>query len=434
VVAYLLDCAVLDNAIKTSGWIDRLGARVLPSRRLRVRIAAHRPADGSHTNSRGRMGQTTVDAKSAGKNCPYCRFPLKGGIPAYQCESCGTIHHSECWDDGGGCAVFGCVENRATTGPPQPTPPPMTAPMPPVRRSAPIPIGERIARTPALVSYRTGVEINGLPLELWLVVALFGGAAVYLVQWSMRKLPDLFRFFHYAKAASFVLIVEMFMVAALGLAFAVAARMLIQRRPVGRDFSYVVIASLTTIVFFTDNVDTGFLLFMLGGFAAAATLALAPAVRELFVPAPVEDVLERGTVRSLSLAVARRTVSAFILLLTIAAVLNFVLGSQSGFGSDQGKYIALGVIEVLIVVGVQFARTTFGQGDPRYRFAVSGAAFAAFILLLVGSHTWGFTMIVGVAVAAAAYLWLPADVRASYGDSPIRVTREQAAPSSSQAD
>ncbi len=83
------------------------------------------------------------------------------------------------------------------------------------------------------------------------------------------------------------------------------------------------------------------------------------------------------------------------------------------------------------MIGIQLAHANFGRIDPRYRLAVSGGVLGAFILLLVGSHTWGFTMIIGVAVAAAAYLWIPADVRTSYGDSPITVNR-QAAPAPSQ--
>jgi Prokaryotic RING finger family 1 len=51
---------------------------------------------------------TVVTATDAGKICPYCRFPLKTGSDAERCGGCQTIHHLECWGEGGGCAMFGC--------------------------------------------------------------------------------------------------------------------------------------------------------------------------------------------------------------------------------------------------------------------------------------------------------------------------------------
>jgi len=56
--------------------------------------------------SDGPLGGT---AEAAGGVCPYCRFPLKEGASAVRCEACGTLHHEECWEEGGGCAVLGCV-------------------------------------------------------------------------------------------------------------------------------------------------------------------------------------------------------------------------------------------------------------------------------------------------------------------------------------
>jgi hypothetical protein len=52
--------------------------------------------------------------EDVGRPCPYCRFPLKGGVPVHACESCGSVHHAECWGDGGGCAVFGCAAAGTT--------------------------------------------------------------------------------------------------------------------------------------------------------------------------------------------------------------------------------------------------------------------------------------------------------------------------------
>lgn len=61
-----------------------------------------------------------VSKKEAGKSCPYCRFPLKLGSEAVQCDSCGALHHEDCWQDGRGCAVVGCsneVKNASASAP-----------------------------------------------------------------------------------------------------------------------------------------------------------------------------------------------------------------------------------------------------------------------------------------------------------------------------
>lgn len=54
------------------------------------------------------MATITISSDEAGKTCPYCRFPLKSGGRAERCDACGTVHHEECWEEGGGCAVLGC--------------------------------------------------------------------------------------------------------------------------------------------------------------------------------------------------------------------------------------------------------------------------------------------------------------------------------------
>lgn len=45
----------------------------------------------------------------SGQVCPYCRTPIDAEIEALDCPSCGTPHHQECWDENGGCTVFGCA-------------------------------------------------------------------------------------------------------------------------------------------------------------------------------------------------------------------------------------------------------------------------------------------------------------------------------------
>ena len=56
------------------------------------------------------MTRVIATVADAGRSCPYCRFPLKEGAAAERCDSCNSLHHEDCWNDGGGCAVLGCQE------------------------------------------------------------------------------------------------------------------------------------------------------------------------------------------------------------------------------------------------------------------------------------------------------------------------------------
>ena len=40
--------------------------------------------------------------------CPYCRTPVDPEEAAKACEGCGTPHHPECYEENGGCTLFGC--------------------------------------------------------------------------------------------------------------------------------------------------------------------------------------------------------------------------------------------------------------------------------------------------------------------------------------
>ena len=46
--------------------------------------------------------------------CPYCRMPFDGTGPAkIFCTACGTPHHEDCYQENGGCTVFGCARAPA---------------------------------------------------------------------------------------------------------------------------------------------------------------------------------------------------------------------------------------------------------------------------------------------------------------------------------
>jgi TM2 domain-containing membrane protein YozV len=46
--------------------------------------------------------------------CPYCRGPFdETGPPTIYCPSCGVPHHEDCYQENGGCTVFGCARAPA---------------------------------------------------------------------------------------------------------------------------------------------------------------------------------------------------------------------------------------------------------------------------------------------------------------------------------
>src|SRR5215831_17630176 len=41
--------------------------------------------------------------------CPYCRMPFdENAPPRIFCTACGMPHHEDCYQENGGCTVFGC--------------------------------------------------------------------------------------------------------------------------------------------------------------------------------------------------------------------------------------------------------------------------------------------------------------------------------------
>jgi predicted RNA-binding Zn-ribbon protein involved in translation (DUF1610 family) len=51
--------------------------------------------------------------------CTYCRTPIGSAEPATKCSDCGSAYHEECWNENGGCGVYGCskvpeVEKRSS--------------------------------------------------------------------------------------------------------------------------------------------------------------------------------------------------------------------------------------------------------------------------------------------------------------------------------
>ena len=40
--------------------------------------------------------------------CPYCRAPIEDETELMKCPECGEPHHCDCFEENGGCTVFGC--------------------------------------------------------------------------------------------------------------------------------------------------------------------------------------------------------------------------------------------------------------------------------------------------------------------------------------
>lgn len=46
--------------------------------------------------------------------CSYCQSPLADGETQTPCPDCGASHHAECWQENGGCSVYGCKQTPVT--------------------------------------------------------------------------------------------------------------------------------------------------------------------------------------------------------------------------------------------------------------------------------------------------------------------------------
>ena len=76
------------------------------------RVAAHFDRVKLKVKRLGGDRQALVDA-SGRTRCPYCRDAIRGDEDTLTaCESCSTVLHEECWDQHGGCPIFGCAGQR----------------------------------------------------------------------------------------------------------------------------------------------------------------------------------------------------------------------------------------------------------------------------------------------------------------------------------
>lgn len=47
-------------------------------------------------------------APNSAHSCTICLTPVQPDEEAVSCPACGVVYHDECWQDNGGCGVYGC--------------------------------------------------------------------------------------------------------------------------------------------------------------------------------------------------------------------------------------------------------------------------------------------------------------------------------------
>jgi hypothetical protein len=56
------------------------------------------------------FAQAAPRSGSAGLICAICQSPLHADDPKSACPACKAEYHSDCWQENGGCAIYGCAE------------------------------------------------------------------------------------------------------------------------------------------------------------------------------------------------------------------------------------------------------------------------------------------------------------------------------------
>lgn len=82
------------------------------------------------------MTQASSEVGPEKRACPYCASVPQAGAAVVICGVCGALHHHDCWQENGGCAVVACAGGPGTAPDPAPPPspqaglPPITPPVP----------------------------------------------------------------------------------------------------------------------------------------------------------------------------------------------------------------------------------------------------------------------------------------------------------------
>jgi hypothetical protein len=135
------------------------------------------PARSAHSGFWRATPRHIVRAKvdAVGRNCPYCRFPMKEGAEITVCPTCGSQHHTECWNDNRGCAITACASGPGfASAPPSESQAqrPLIPSTPSTPRAHPPTVGHAPPGGPAHDRVRNGALFVSLLAILVLGVAL----------------------------------------------------------------------------------------------------------------------------------------------------------------------------------------------------------------------------------------------------------------------
>src|SRR5271170_7051408 len=50
----------------------------------------------------------------SGQRCPYCKDTVERRGDAVACAGCATLHHRDCFEELGACAIFGCAQESTS--------------------------------------------------------------------------------------------------------------------------------------------------------------------------------------------------------------------------------------------------------------------------------------------------------------------------------
>src|SRR5690349_324836 len=94
---------------------EHAGKRVrCPQCQALVRVPAPAGAAAPLPAPAARAAAPAPPRRDASSGCPVCLTPLDDAGPGVSCPACATRFHADCWEENGGCAVYGCAQAPAT--------------------------------------------------------------------------------------------------------------------------------------------------------------------------------------------------------------------------------------------------------------------------------------------------------------------------------
>lgn len=278
-------------------------------------------------------------------------------------------------------------------------------------------------------SYRPS---GGFPLELLLVIALFVGCGAWVNIWVFAKaVPDLSGIFDVWGARIGLVIAGPFLfTAALGIGLIIIAVLLHRGSRVGRGLAYVALAwIMATFIIsesagFVDGTTPGSALtttVIVVGIVAAAILAFSPGVQAHFAAA---DGLDTHIPASVT--------TARVLMITIA-VANALAAFLYILAIDYYTTETVMLVSMHVVTLVAFAAAAAKLVHPNHiaRTVTTGVPIIAVIVIffIVGDG-WELSVIPALGPIAIPFLlWLPADSRRWFGDTPVNLLASVTPPS-----